>query len=87
MRTLKRRMSILFLAFLPAYSSAVTTPEIVAATLSYPCVQWRVDGICIWLTCTIFGCYTTTSMKVSHFNPEVVVSSYGHTGFNPWREV
>ncbi|MDR2208791.1 MAG: TIGR03756 family integrating conjugative element protein [Azoarcus sp.] len=87
LKMLKHRLVVLLLAFLPAYSSAVTTPEIVAATLSYPCVQWRIDGICIWLTCTMFGCYTSTSMKVSHFNPEVVVSSYGHTGFNPWREV
>jgi integrating conjugative element protein (TIGR03756 family) len=87
MKALKQRFVVLLLAFLPAYSSAVTTPEIVASTLNYACVQWRIDGICIWLTCTIFGCYTTTSMKVSHFNPESVVSSYGHTGFNPWREV
>jgi integrating conjugative element protein (TIGR03756 family) len=87
MKAPKHCMAILLLVFLPAYSSAVTTPEIVASALNYGCVQWKVDGICIWITCTIWGCSYSTSMKVSHYNPETVVSGYGHTGFNPWREV
>ncbi|MDR0770573.1 MAG: TIGR03756 family integrating conjugative element protein [Burkholderiales bacterium] len=88
MKSIKRRALILLAALLPfTNAGAVTTPEIVASTLNYGCVQWRLDGICIWLTCTPYGCSTSTSMKVSHYNPETVVSGYGHTGFNPWREV
>jgi integrating conjugative element protein (TIGR03756 family) len=88
MKTLKQRgLALLLSASMIAPSGAVVTAEIIPSALSIPCVQYHVDGICIWMTCTMFGCTTSTSMKVSHFNPETVVSSYGLTGANPWREV
>jgi len=44
-------------------------------------------GICYWLYCTITGCTVRTSVKVRHYVPDAVVSSYSNTGENPWVEV
>ncbi|HFO3735452.1 TPA: TraU family protein, partial [Escherichia coli] len=44
-------------------------------------------GICYWLFCTKFSCKVRTSVKVSHYIPEVVVSTYTAPGGNPWREM
>lgn len=66
---------------------AITTPEIAASALSPECVRYRVVGQCYWLYCTPFGCTVRTSVKVSHFRPDLVVSAYSNTGQNPWAEM
>ncbi|HGY2801191.1 TPA: TIGR03756 family integrating conjugative element protein [Citrobacter freundii] len=43
--------------------------------------------ICYWLLCTPFGCTVKTSVKVTHFIPEAVVSAYLNPGDNPWTEM
>ena len=45
------------------------------------------QGICYWLYCTLTGCTVRTSVKVQHYIPDAVVSSYSNTGGNPWVEV
>ncbi|EMQ2085174.1 TIGR03756 family integrating conjugative element protein [Salmonella enterica subsp. enterica] len=67
--------------------AAITTPEIAASALSPDCVQYRVVGLCYWLYCSPFGCTVRTSVKVSHFRPDLVVSAYSVTGQNPWMEM
>lgn len=66
---------------------AITTPEIATSALSPDCVNYRVVGLCYWLYCTPFGCTVRTSVKVSHFRPDLVVSAYSNTGQNPWAEM
>lgn len=66
---------------------ALTTPAIIASVASLQCLEYRVVGICYWLLCTPFGCTIRTSLKVRHFIPELVVSSYADTGGNPWGEM
>lgn len=66
---------------------AITTPEIAASALSPDCVHYRVVGQCYWLNCTPLGCSVRTSVKVSHFRPDLVVSAYSLTGQNPWTEM
>ncbi|MCX9039238.1 TIGR03756 family integrating conjugative element protein [Citrobacter portucalensis] len=66
---------------------AITTPEIALSALAPNCVQYRVAGLCYWLYCTPFGCSVRTSVKVSHFRPDLVVSAYSITGQNPWVEM
>ncbi|MDN8600318.1 TIGR03756 family integrating conjugative element protein [Citrobacter sp. S2-9] len=66
---------------------AITTPQIIASSLSAECLQYRVVGICYWLLCTPFGCTVRTSVKVKHNIPELVVSSYSAPGDNPWTEM
>lgn len=66
---------------------AVNTASIIASSLSPDCLEYRVAGICYWLYCTPFGCSVRTSVKIRHYIPDAVVSSYANTGENPWAEV
>ncbi|WP_309601067.1 TIGR03756 family integrating conjugative element protein [Burkholderia multivorans] len=66
---------------------AVNTATIIASSLSPDCLDYRVVGICYWLFCSWGGCTVRTSVKVRHYVPDAVVSSYSNTGKNPWTEV
>lgn len=66
---------------------ALNTAQIMASSASSSCIEYRVVGICYWLYCGWSGCRVRTSVKVRHYLPEQVVSSYNHEGQNPWTEV
>lgn len=89
MRTRFRRVLITGVAsFLVAGSAfALDSATIASSALSPDCLSYRVVGICYWLYCTVFGCAVRTSVKVRHYVPDAVVSSYSNTGQNPWTEV
>lgn len=74
-------------AFAPATQAAINTAQIVASSLSPACIQWRVSGICYWLFCSWHGCSVKTSVKVTHFLPQTVVSTYHGLGGNPWSDM
>lgn len=74
-------------ASVPAANAALNSAQIVASAVSQACISWRVSGICYWLLCTPFGCKVRTSVKVTHFIPEAVVSAYNTQGGNPWSEM
>src|SRR5690606_30706272 len=84
-RRLRFGMALLTLGAAPVF--ALNTAGIVAAALSPDCLAYRISGICYWLYCTPFGCSVRTSVRVSHYVPDAVVSSYSDTGENPWAEV
>jgi len=69
-----------------ASSSALDTATIVSSALSPDCIEYRVVGICYWLLCTWTGCTVRTSVKVRHYVPDAVVSSY-ESARVPWRPV
>lgn len=77
--------AIALTATLPSF--AINTATIVSSVLSPNCLEYRVVGVCYWLRCTISGCSVETSVKVRHYVPDAVVSSYSNTGENPWIEV
>lgn len=90
MRSLPRRLRLAAASLLLAaagYAAALDTATIVASTLSPDCLAYRGFGICYWLYCTPFGCTVRTSVKIRHYIPDAVASSYTHTGENPWTEV
>ena len=68
--------------------AATTTAGILAATLAAVahCWHFRVSGICYWLFCTPFGCTVRTSTKLSHYNPDLVVSVYHDPATHPWAD-
>ena len=66
---------------------ALNTATIVSSAVSPDCLEYRIVGICYWLFCTTFTCSVRTSVKVRHYVPDAVVSSYSNTGANPWVEV
>lgn len=68
-------------------SAAINSAAIVSSTLSPQCLEYKVVGICYWLLCGPHGCKVKTSVKVRHYVPDAVVSSYANTGSNPWTEV
>ncbi|HAF2412777.1 TPA: TIGR03756 family integrating conjugative element protein [Salmonella enterica] len=66
---------------------ALNTVSITTSALSQDCLDYQVVGLCYWLQCGLFGCRVRTSVKVRHYIPDAVVSSYANTGENPWAEV
>lgn len=85
-RLLSRHAALILLA-LTGSASAIDSATLVSSSLSPDCLAYRVVGVCYWLRCTAFGCKVKTSMKIRHYVPDAVVSSYANTGANPWREV
>jgi integrating conjugative element protein (TIGR03756 family) len=79
--------TVLGTATAPAAVAALNTAQIIASAVSQNCISWRVSGICYWLFCTPFGCKVRTSVKVTHFIPQTVVSTYVAPGGNPWQEM
>ena len=76
--------SVLLLSATGSY--ALNTATIVGSVASPDCLEYRVVGICYWLYCTWTGCTVRTSIKVRHYIPDAVVSSYSNTGENPIEE-
>ncbi len=89
--TLKSRLRacvlLLSVASLPLASASLNTASIIASAAAPDCISWRVSGICYWLYCSASGCTVRTSVKVTHFIPEVVISTYTAPGGNPWKEM
>ncbi|MBO9356043.1 TIGR03756 family integrating conjugative element protein [Bordetella petrii] len=84
-RTRAAVASVLLLSATDSY--ALNTATIVSSVMSPDCLEYRVVGICYWLYCSWGGCRVRTSVKVRHYIPDAVVSSYSNTGANPWVEV
>lgn len=86
--TCRRRLRTAFaLLCISTSASALDTATIVASVASPDCLSYRVVGMCFWLMCTPYGCSVETSVKVRHYVPDAVVSSYAVTGENPWNDV
>lgn len=68
-------------------AGSINTLTLTRSIISPSCMDWRVVGICYWLYCGYGGCRIRTSIKVRHYIPEAVVSSYKLTGQNPWIEM
>ncbi|MDR2450361.1 MAG: TraU family protein, partial [Candidatus Accumulibacter sp.] len=82
----RRGKAMLASLLLSGTASALDTSSIVSSVSSTDCLEYRVVGLCFWLYCTYGGCSVRTSMKVRHYVPDAVVSSYANTGENPWED-
>lgn len=51
------------------------------------CISYEVRGVCFWLYCTLFSCKVRTSLKVRHYVPDVIVSTYNDIGSHPWSDI
>ena len=80
---------VISLGVAPASVQAITTPQIITDTTSaaLACMQWMPVGVCFWLQCSAYSCSVNTSLKVGHYNPDLVVSAYNELGGNPWQEI
>ena len=87
---MRRCLGAMVLAVLGSLSGAgmagtLTTPGIITqtTTAALSCMQWMPIGTCFWLRCSLSGCSVRTSIKVGHYNPDLVVSAYNELGANP----
>lgn len=90
MNVLRRLMLAVFLWMpLVGQTGTITTSEIVGRTSSaaLSCMRWMPVGMCFWLRCSLSGCRVKASLKVGHYRPDAVVSSYNELGANPWVEI
>lgn len=57
-------------------------------TADSSCLDYCFEGVCFWLDCEVFppSCKVNTSLRVSHRNPDFVVSAFSDLGENPWEE-
>ena len=66
------------------------TAEIVANTLKAvpACSSYRVAGTCFWLKCEAFPphCRVISNVRISHFSPEAVVSTWHDVASHPWSD-
>ncbi|MCP4475328.1 MAG: TIGR03756 family integrating conjugative element protein [Gammaproteobacteria bacterium] len=64
----------------------INSAQIIQRTLQGAdhCFHYRVVGVCEWLVCHHGFCHPTTSLKLDHYLPDVVVSVFTHHDNNPW---
>lgn len=85
---LRRAAAALLLSLLASagHGKSFNGAEITQAAMGCTdCLDWRVTGICFWLDCGWFGCSINTTIKVSHWIPDLAVASYSG-GESPWSE-
>ena len=72
-----------------APAQAITTPGVVTGTATaFPsCLSYQVEGVCFFLRCKLVACWIETSIKISHYNPDVVVSTYNDPLRHPWVDI
>ena len=89
-RTGRALTTAALLAPLWAFGQAdgTTTAQILADTASAApsCASWRPSGTCFWLRCGFWGCSVRTSLRVSHYNPDAVVSAFHEGALHPWLD-
>lgn len=87
---------LLLLAFVAASPAkaqlveTISTEDIVEATTTaasdLACLNFSINGVCLYLVCTPAGCTVETSIQFRHFNPSLIVTSYNTLGESPWDE-
>ena len=80
----------------PAFAQESAAPDVIGtntqAILSttvtgFPsCLSWKPTGVCFFLYCTMFGCTIRTSIKISHYVPDAIVSTYNDPLNHPWTD-
>jgi len=80
---------LLLIVTVPGNAASLNTADIVqkTAAATFACTKWRAVGLCFWLRCSLIGCSVQTSLKVGHYTPDLVVSSYNGLGESPWMEM
>lgn len=66
----------------------ISTAQILTNTMAgaAACMAWRPSGTCFWLHCTWWSCSVRTSLRISHYNPDAVVSTFHDEQTHPWSD-
>lgn len=72
-----------------ASQAGTSTPAIIGNTVAaaLSCTSYAVEGVCFFLHCNLKGCWIRTSIKISHYVPDVVVSTYNEPLRHPWADL
>ena len=71
------------LSSVQARAETITSAGIISASASLACMKYRIIGLCFWY---VPPHKIKVSLKVGHYNPDLVVSAYNGIGGNPWVE-
>lgn len=87
-RSLAVLLIVVFAGSTPPLQSATTTADIVTTTMggAASCMEWRPSGVCFWLVCSMFGCSVRTSLRVSNYAPDLVISAFHEAPLHPWSD-
>lgn len=68
-------------------TTSISTTDILSSPIPHKsCHNYCLTGVCLWLVCGLSGCSIKTSIRVRHYNPDLVVSVYEEGGNNPWND-
>lgn len=72
-----------------AAGTGANTMTIAAATVQAlpSCLAYQVTGVCFFLKCYVYYCEIETSIRVQHYMPDVVVSTYNAPDQHPWTDL
>lgn len=75
--------------WMPHAAASTNTVSIMTSTLAAlpSCAAYQVKGMCFFLKCSLKGCYIRPSIRVSHYVPDVIISTYHDPLAHPWLEV
>lgn len=51
------------------------------------CVSYSVKGVCVFLRCSLRGCRLLSSIRVAHYVPDAIISTYNEPLLHPWDEI
>lgn len=66
---------------------SIDTTALLASAVDFTCLRILPVGVCVFLDCSLFGCSIETSVKIGHYNPDLVVTPFRAMGQNPWTEM
>ncbi|MEW8015092.1 MAG: TIGR03756 family integrating conjugative element protein [Candidatus Sedimenticola endophacoides] len=70
-------------------AASTNTAAIISGTAAAlpSCLNWRLDGTCLWLRCGWGGCRVRTTLRVYNYTPEAVVTVRNDSASHPWAEM
>lgn len=82
-------LNMVILSMLLGVSSTVNALDsstVSTSAISPDCLDYKVTGVCYLLLCDWKSCKVEISVRVKHYVPDAVVTSYASTGNSPWVE-
>ena len=72
-----------------ASAGGISTVQIMSDTITAipSCLNYSITGMCFFLRCELFYCYITESIRVQHYMPDDVVSTYPSSDQHPWIDI
>ncbi|WP_165395072.1 TraU family protein [Thiomicrorhabdus indica] len=74
---------------MPAKSSQAatfTSLDAIETSINPQCIDYCLIGVCVHLVCSLSGCSISTSARIRHNLPDLIVSVYDQVEEQPWQE-